>query len=115
MNAQRVVWIANEGGHPYSKASKFGRLVPLTSNNVNYFNIDRLMMTIGPKMQAVQADDYMLVSGTPLINSVIIVMWLMKFDHVNLLQWSQSRGEYIEIVLLREAVEKNLLGNLRMA
>lgn len=106
---QKVVWIANEGGHSYKQAEKFGRLIPLTKGSVNYFNLDRLMVTIGPKLQSVHPDDYMLVSGTPVIVGLVIAMWLARFDHINILQWSQSRGTYIEIVLHREAVEKNSL------
>lgn len=112
---QRVVWIANEGGHPYSKAESFGRLMPLTKGNVNYFNLDRLMVSIAPKMQSVHEDDYLLVSGSPVVVGLIMSMWLTRFDHCNILQWSQSRGEYIEIVLQREAVDKHSLNGRKVS
>lgn len=103
---QRVVWIANEGGHPYSKAKHFGRLMPLTTGNVNYFNLDRLMVGLAPKLRSASADDYLLISGSPVIVGLIMSMWLARFGKVNLLQWSQSKDKYIEIVLLNEAVER---------
>lgn len=114
VNRPKVVWIANEGGHSYHKAEKFGRLMPLTTGNVNYFNLDRLMVSIAPKLKSATADDYLLISGTPVIVALVVLMWVTRFGVVNLLQWSQSRGDYIEIVLTQEAVERmSVNGGLR--
>jgi hypothetical protein len=83
--------------------------MPLTTGNVNYFNLDRLMVTVAPKLRSASADDYLLISGTPVIVGLIMSMWLTRFGKVHLLQWSQSKDKYIEIVLLNESVERMAL------
>jgi hypothetical protein len=101
-----VVWIINMGGHNYKPAEVLGRLMPLTKGNVNHFNLDRLMVSIAPKMDMATVEDYLLVSGTPILNGLIISMWLTKFGKANLLQWSQQQNKYVCIPLHRDAIER---------
>lgn len=101
---QPVVWLVNEGGHAYTKAERFGRLLPLTQGNVNHFNLDRLMVSVGPKLQSANEEDYLLISGSPILNGLIVSMWLAKFPKVNLLQWSTRADGYVHITLHRDAV-----------
>lgn len=106
MTRTPVVWIVNEGGHTYEKAEQFGRLIALTRGNVNHFNLDRLMVNVGPRLQAATEDDYLLVSGTPILNGLVVSMWLAKFSKANLLQWSTRADGYVLIVLHRAAVHR---------
>jgi hypothetical protein len=103
---QPVVWLVNEGGHAYTKAERFGRLLPLTQGNVNHFNLDRLMVSVGPKLQSAHEDDYLLISGSPILNGLIVSMWLAKFQKANLLQWSTRADGYVHITLHRDAVNR---------
>lgn len=103
---QPVVWMVNMGGHNYKPAEVLGRLMPLTKGNVNHFNLDRLMVVIAPKLELATADDYLLVSGTPILNGLIVSMWLAKFGVAKLLQWSQQQGKYVCIPLHRDAIER---------
>lgn len=103
---QRVVWIINEGGHPYEKGKKFGRLVPLTIGNVNHFNLDRLMVSIAPRLRSATAEDYLLISGSPILNALVVSLWLARFSKANLLQWSVKADDYVCIPLHAEAVTR---------
>lgn len=103
---QSVVWIINEGGHSYDAAVRYGRLMALTSGNVNYYNLSRLMVSIGPKLRAATADDYLLISGSPILVGLCVSMWLARFDRVNLLQWSNIQRDYVHILLERSAVSR---------
>lgn len=110
-----IVWVANVGGHQYDKAEQFGRLMPLTSGNVNYYNLDRVMVSVSPKLAMAEADDYLLVSGSPILVGLIMSMWLTRFGRINLLQWSQVQENYVPIILRRDAVERMSTQDLEQA
>jgi hypothetical protein len=102
-----IVWLVNEGGHDYTTLEKYGRVMPFTRGSVNPFNLDRQMVHLGPRLQSASEDDYVAVSGLPILNALVVAMWLAKFQKVNLLQWSMKKETYVPIVLTRAAVEKN--------
>lgn len=103
---QPVVWLVNEGGHDYSTLEKYGRILPFTKGSVNPFNLDRQMVMLAPRLQHATEDDYVAISGLPILNALVLVMWLAKFPKINLLQWSMKNTEYIPVVLTRAAVER---------
>lgn len=109
-----TVWLTNMGGHDYSKAKRFGNLVPFTIGNVNPFNFDRIMATVGPKLDLANEDDYLLISGSPIICSVIIAMWLRRFGRVRVLQWSTRKEDYVPGLLTANAVERNALSGTQI-
>jgi hypothetical protein len=104
-----VVWLVNEGGHDYTSLEKYGRMMPLTRGSVNPFNLDRMMVNFGTRLSHASEEDYLAVSGLPILNALALAMWLVKFPKCNLLQWSMKKETYVPIVLTRAAVEKNSL------
>lgn len=103
---QPVVWVINEGGHDYSKAEEFGRLMPVTMGTVNVFNPDRLMVICGHRLRMAQEADFVVVSGSPTINAIFIAMWLRRFERINLLQWSHRDDSYKLVTVTSAAIEK---------
>lgn len=101
-----TVWIVNKGGHNYGTAEKFGHLVPLTSESVNPFAIDRLLVNIGRRLTVAKEGDYILISGLPLLNALVVCKMLSKFEKVNILQWSVKKGKYVELTLWRSNVDE---------
>lgn len=104
-----MVWITNQGGHPYSKAERFGRLLPLTKGTVNPFKLDRIAYTIGMMLKQADEEDYLLISGLPVIVGIIMAMWLTKFSKVKILQWSIRNQDYELVTLYSETVHHNAL------
>ncbi len=102
-----VVWLVNEGGHDYTTLNKYGRVIPLTRGNVNPFAVDRHLVTIGPRIQAANVEDYVAISGLPILNMVVGLLWLSKFPKMNILQFSMKKEEYVFIQLSRVAIDKN--------
>lgn len=109
--SQPVVWLVNKGGHDYSDLERFGRIIPLTTGSVNIFNPDRLMVGMGHHINMAKDSDYLVISGSPLLNAIAVAMWLAKFQHVNLLQHSIRQGKYLFIQVRRAAIEANLKGD----
>lgn len=104
-----VVWLVNEGGHDYSSLDKFGRVIALTRGGINPFGPDRLMVVLGTRLAHATANDYLAMSGSPLLNALAICMWLKKFGRVNLLQHNAKTGKYQLITISDKAVERNAL------
>lgn len=104
-----VVWVTNWGGHPYSKAERYGRLLALTKGTVNPFKPDRIAYVVGLMLKQADEEDYLLISGLPVVVGLIMAMWLSKFKKVKLLQWSIREQDYEPVTLYAETVYHNAL------
>lgn len=96
------VYIVNDGNHTYDSAKRFGELVTITDRNkgVNVFAIDNLVKEIKEKLVNSMSNDYVLISGYPILNSIVIHYFLKKFGKVLLLQWEGNNRKYKVITLL---------------
>lgn len=108
---QPVVWLINEGGHDYKKAETFGRLLPITTGSVNPFNPDRLMVNISGRLRVASIEDFLVISGSPMLNALTIAMWLHRFGKANTLQWSHRDEEYKLVTLDRDNLYRLALLN----
>lgn len=104
-----VVWLVNEGGHDYASLKEYGRVVPLTRGGVNPFAPDRLMIMIAPRLALAKEEDFLAISGLPILNALAMCMWLKKFGKVNLLQFSTKQGVYVRLHVSDAAIERNAL------
>lgn len=103
-----VVWLVNEGGHDgYHKAERFGRIIALTSGNVNPFALDRHLVNIGQRLSMAKENDYIALSGLAILNALVVSIMLTKFDKVNMLQWSTQKGTYVKLRLTKQALERH--------
>ena len=102
----RTVWVANESGHDYEPAEQYGKLGKLTLGNQNTFRLDRLIAHITRGIcKFTSEDDYLLISGSPVINSVAFHVWLETHPRCNLLQWRAKSREYILTTVTRTQIE----------
>lgn len=101
-----VVWLVNEGGHPYEDAKRFGRIMPITTGSVNPFNPDRLMVNISTRLRVADEEDFVAISGSPILNALCVAMWLRRFRRVNILQWSHRDKEYKLLVVDAAALDR---------
>lgn len=90
--AEPRVFVANWGGHDYSDAQRFGTLVPVTSDRVNLFATDRLEMEMQRVLGDANPTDYLLVSGSPVVNTLCAGFLLRRLGRLRLLIWD-ARGQ----------------------
>lgn len=101
-----TVWIVNEAGHDYSDAARFGELKPLTLGNVNPLQVDRLNWHIAHGIaKYASADDYLLISGTPMVSASALLIWLTCFRSVRLLQWNAKRRKYVLTTITMDQIK----------
>lgn len=101
-----VVWIVNLSGHNYEPAKKFGRFISLTTGNVNHFNVDRLAQNMAITLAVAHEEDYLLISGSPMLNVIAVQLWLRKFTKVKLLQFSTREEAYIPRTLFAATLDR---------
>lgn len=103
-----IVWLVNQGGHDYRDLDRFGRVMAMTTESVNPFAIDRLMITLGHYLSMAQADDYLAISGMAILNGLAMTMWATKFEDVRLLQYATKEYIYKPLILRRSAMLQNI-------
>ena len=90
----RTVFIANEGYHDYTEAGRWGDLVPVTRKRVDIEHTDRLQGRIHDVLQNAEKDDYLLISGSPVISVLCAGYLFRRFGHVNVIYWDPLMGGY---------------------
>jgi len=101
-----VVWITNEGGHDYKDAERFGRLMPITTGSINPFNPDRLMVMVSHRLHVAGKEDFLAISGSPLLNALALAMWLRRFGTCNVLLWSHRDKEYKHLTIQADSLDR---------
>jgi len=93
-----TIWIVNEAGHEYDKALE---LVPdatlsfLSIGNINPLAFDRMIDTFAQGIiKYVKPGDYLLISGTPPANAVVLLLWFLHFDECQILLWNAKLRQY---------------------
>lgn len=101
------VFVTNYAGHDYTKAEKFGKIIPLTKGYVSFQSLDRVKFKIAENLLEHEAtsDDYLLFSGNSFISIVAAIVWYTIHKKVKLLVHdTRNSGEYRESVI----TEKNI-------
>jgi len=98
-NDSQTVWIVNEAGHDYEKARDIAgancRFSHLTEDDINPHRVDRLSKHIarGIILYA-NEEDFVLISGTPMVNVLAVWIWLSHFKKCKILQWDAKQRCY---------------------
>jgi len=93
------VYALNYLGHDISDAERFTDepVIFLTEGSVNIFYPDRLAYDIAKKLHDFQQDDYILISGSPVIAMIAmgVLKETFKFKTINVLIYNVKKGEYV--------------------
>lgn len=102
------VWIVNDAGHDFSCAQKFGELIVLTEGLVNIFDVDRIQATLVQKLADFEKDDFLLLTGSTILNVLAVGIIQHKYDFAQVLIYNAKYRKYVprEIHTLKE-VKKN--------
>lgn len=96
----RKVFCVNVGRKDYTTVGKFGEPVFLTAGYVKLHPAtelkavkDHLLLEIKKS----QEDDYVMLSGPPLLNIIVSQYWLSLHKKMNTLHWNGSEYVLVEI------------------
>lgn len=99
MTDQPTIWIVNRAGHPYELALEVvpgAELKSLTIGDVNPLRVDRLVWHLARGVVLFsKSEDYLLISGTPILSAISLVIWLVFHQKAKILQWDAKKRVYV--------------------
>lgn len=94
------VYVTNFAGHDYSKAEEYGELHWITRGYISFHSLDRVKYRICEALQDSQSEDWLLLSGIPMICVVAALYWNWKHTKCKILVHDKKRnGEYRPLIL----------------
>lgn len=95
-----TVFAMNYAGHNMTDAERFGRIVKLTTGNVDIFETDRLTFQLCEDLTENEYDpetDHLLLSGSPVITAIVVGLITRMYnpDVINLLLWRADDKLYV--------------------
>lgn len=92
---KRKVYVVNHSDQDMSSAERFGELIYLTEGRgVNIFSTDSLLSEIKPKLRDVDDNDFLLLSGHPVLNILSAALIWFKYGRVNVLIFDAKTRDY---------------------
>lgn len=91
------IFIPNKGVHDYSNAERFGELVFMSTGKFRLLSIGRMFRTFEPFLKGSKPNDYILIAGSTVMNSIACSMFTKIHGKLNLLIFTLNRhgdGEY---------------------
>lgn len=91
------VYVVNRGGHNYSDAERFGKLIYLSEGNQNRFAAGAIYRTFVEVLRDSNEDDYILVTSMNVLNSIASAIFSRKHGKLNLLLFHDGKYEPREL------------------
>jgi hypothetical protein len=99
------VYVSNHNEqHDYSKALRFGTIMPVTTGPINVFRPQRSLVAMCENLKTFTEEDYILFSGNALSGLLILEAVHNKVRHLNLLVFNAREDDYIHHRLDLDAV-----------
>ena len=93
------VWITNFAGHDYEPAKEYGELKHIIKGFISFQSLDRVKYQIVESLQDYKENDFLLLSGTNIINVIATAYVMNKFRKVFLLVFDKDDNTYRKAVL----------------
>jgi len=112
MNATKI-FIVNNAGHNFENAFDYTDLprkkaeVNMTEGCQDIFDTDRLIYTIKERLEDSLRGDYILLSGSSVLNVIAVVIQLQKFREANLLIYHVKERRYVLRTITLEKMEES--------
>ena len=98
LHSAKNVFIINSGTHDYSAAQKFGKLIVLSKGYFNRHDVGKIARQFAVILNQSNPDDYLLVSGSTIMNSVASAIFAHTHGVLNLLIFKKlpDKDFYVE-------------------
>lgn len=95
MSRRNKVYIPNNSGHDFSKAEEYGELVYITSGLIDKYGVNKMFRQASDKMADSSRGDYIMITGLPVLNSIVTSVFTSKHNCLNLLIYDIKTEEYV--------------------
>lgn len=101
------VWVVQNKGYDFSTAKTFGEVEILFDGVVSeFFNVTGLTHIIKTKLADYQKDDYLILVGNVLANSIALTIVMQNLGCVNLLLFDAKTSTYVPRLLARHHTDQ---------
>ena len=91
----RKVYVTNLGFHDYTPAKRYGDIIPCTRGNLDIRHTDRVEAELQSVLAGSEDEDFLLISGHPLIVALCVGYWFRLHRTINILYWDPLVGDYL--------------------
>ena len=88
------VFIVNRSAHDYSRAADYGSLIYLSTGPMNRYEVNNMVRQFSIALTNSHPDDYLVMSGLAMMNSIATALFAIKHGRVNFLLF--KNGRYVE-------------------
>lgn len=88
-----TVYVVNNGGHDFSAAERFGRIVYLSDGLLNKYSVNVMYRMFSAKLRNSKPDDYILCTSLTQMNMVAAGIMSVLHDRLNVLIYKD--GGYV--------------------
>ena len=110
MNQNRSkIYIVNDSGHRYDLALREvpdAEMVSLTRGSVNPTQVDRLSFDLTQTISMSEKEDYLLLSGTPILNALAGMLWILRHDECRFLIFDAKEQAYVKMIVSRHNMQR---------
>ena len=98
------VFIVNKSTHDFSAAEKYGEIIFLSQGNMRRFSTSRAYRKYYKILNNSSPEDYLLLSGLPMLCIVAAFILTIKHKRLNLLLFNPGKikKEYLERIIIGE-------------
>jgi len=96
------VYIVNRSVHDYSSAERYGEIEYLSTGNLQRFSTSKAYRKFWPILSKSAPNDYLMLSGMPMLSIVAAFILVMKHKRLNLLIFNPvgNKKGYLERILI---------------
>ena len=90
-------FLINEGFHNYDQVKEFGEeVITLTQGKCSRVNATGLLRELEPKLANSLPEDWLVISGPPLVNILACALFALKHGILNLLIYASRDDAYVQ-------------------
>lgn len=89
------VYIPNNSGHDFTKAREYGELVYITEGLIDKYGTNMMFRQASEAMKDSKPTDYIMITGLPVLNSIVTSVFTSKHNKLNLLIYDIKTEEYV--------------------
>lgn len=96
------VFVTNYAGHDYHDAEQYGEFHWITKGYLSFHSLDRVKYTIGVVVNQSRKQDWLLLSGRPIISVIAAMIWFSLHKQIKILVWDQKgkpEPKYRELII----------------
>ena len=105
MSEPPTVYITNRSAsHDYTSATKHGAIRFVTSGNYPVFKTSRLQEEVAEALAYSQPSDYLLLSGSSVVASICVAVWLEMHSTCHILIWDRVQDVYVLRIISKSEI-----------